>query len=684
MKRVIETIFALVVVLVASVSISFGYSKPNTYNEDSETIVFKEEYLYSPHGWIIRKAIDLLRLDGYGQQADIAERYLLPMLLGVTFNDVWGDADLAGASILDYYVPNAPDDHFGFGAGFLSWDGLSISPYKNNTASFKTHRFYGYENAAEHAQFRYDYAKRIYRGNWGTDPRDKMAGWVVDTFFGQDDPQDGKWAEGAGQIDAQTSFGGEGANQQTPASMLLDLLQSHTTHQDVFPEKGSEDENALSTIYVPMQDVFNHAPEWIQHRFPGDDAADIEAYMGYDGHEHAVYANWTLDAGGDCHDGHECAAPMIVRLPVNSKAHAFFQLGWALHFLEDQTTPVHTTNDSLTTFLVHNNIEKRADEVLAGTVLYNNNLVVRDALPALGLSDFQGLYSFPPSGFPSTPSRAACPGLATDSAQYFKPRWYKETDPVTMATISPASQPGEGVAHAYARGTAEITNNFMPYIQCIVTAIDRDWNKVGFFTAFGLDLGIKSAAGLIRDFIETVNQAPPTVTIVQPAATSYPHSATLTLNYSATDDLSAIKSVTPTLDGATTVAGHGLASGQAINLLTELTLGNHTFTVTAVDNADNSASSSVTFSIIVTPDSIKDDVTRFASLGLIKNKGMANSLLTKLNAAADARARGHCQTAANDYQSFINELEDQLGKGVDAGAAQIMIADAQYLMAHCP
>jgi hypothetical protein len=676
MKRMIETIFALVVVLVASVSISFGYSKPNTYNEDTQKIVFKEQYLSSPHGWIISKAIDLLRLDGYGQQADIAEKYLLPMLLGVTFNDVWGDADLAGASILDYYVPQAPNDNFGFGAGFLSWDSFSLSPYKNNTASFKSSPFYGYENAAEHAQFRYDYAKRIYRGHHGDDFRDKMAGWVVDTVLGQDDPQDGKYAVGSDQINAQKRFGAG----QTPASALLDLLQNHTTHQDVFPEKGSEDENALSTIYVPTQEVFDQAPEWFDEHFGSAD--DIEAYNGYDGDEHAVYANWTLDAGGECSDGHECAAPMIVRLPRNSKAHAFFQLGWALHLLEDQTTPVHTTNDSLTTFLVHNNTEKRADEVLAGTVRYNN-LVVRDQLPALSLSDFQGLYSFPPSGFP--PLRAACPGLATDSAQYFKPRWYTETDPATMARISPASQPGEGVAHAYVRDTAEITNTFMPYIECTATGIDRDWNKVGYFTAFGLDLGIKSAAGLIRQFIEEVDRVPPTVTIVQPAATSYPHSATLTLNYSATDDLSrSLKSVTPTLDGATTVAGHGLESGQAINLLTELTLGDHTFTVTAVDTADNSTTKSVTFSINVTPDSIKDDVTRFFSLGLIKNQGLANSLLAKLNAAADARARGHCQTAANDYQAFINELMAQLGKGVDAGAAQIMIADAQYLMAHCP
>jgi hypothetical protein len=92
----------------------------------------------------------------------------------------------------------------------------------------------------------------------------------------------------------------------------------------------------------------------------------------------------------------------------------------------------------------------------------------------------------------------------------------------------------------------------------------------------------------------------------------------------------------------------------------------------------------VPFIIIVTPDSIKDDVNQFLAMGAIKNDGEANSLLAKLNAGADARARGECDTAANNYSAFINELTAQSGKGVDSNAADIMIADAQYLITHCP
>jgi hypothetical protein len=183
-----------------------------------------------------------------------------------------------------------------------------------------------------------------------------------------------------------------------------------------------------------------------------------------------------------------------------------------------------------------------------------------------------------------------------------------------------------------------------------------------------------------------LDTTPPVITISQPAASPYPHNATLTLSYSVSDGTgSGVASSTPTMDGSPSLPdGHSLASGQAINLLTEMSLGTHVFRITAADNVGNAGSASVTFSVIVTPESIKDDVSQFLAAGKIKNKGEANSLLAKLDAAAKARTAGHCNTANNNYQAFINELNAQSGKGVDAAAAAIMIADAQYLMAHCP
>ena len=200
----------------------------------------------------------------------------------------------------------------------------------------------------------------------------------------------------------------------------------------------------------------------------------------------------------------------------------------------------------------------------------------------------------------------------------------------------------------------------------------------------GLTVADSEASTMCSTTATVQDTTPPLITIVQPKPTTYTHSSTLTLDYTVADVCTGVASFTPTMDTLTTLHGHGLLSGQAINLLTEMTLGPHTFAISAVDVAGNADTSSVTFTIIVTADSIKDDVRQFLAMGLIKNNGLANSLLAKLDAAANARARGDCNSSANNYQAFINELNAQSGKGVDATAAAIMIADAQYLITHCP
>jgi len=199
-----------------------------------------------------------------------------------------------------------------------------------------------------------------------------------------------------------------------------------------------------------------------------------------------------------------------------------------------------------------------------------------------------------------------------------------------------------------------------------------------------LQFSAQSIANLLEPrHTETLvlDNTPPVITIIQPQATTFTHSDTLTLNYSETDgNGSGVGSVTATMDGATTLPGGvGLQSGQAIRLLKELNLGTHTFLVSATDNVNNS--SAVSFNIVVTAASIIDDVGQFLQDGAIKNSGLANSLLAKLNAA---QGRGDCSKAAHNYEAFIHELQAQSGKGVDADAAAIMIADAEYLITHCP
>ena len=181
-----------------------------------------------------------------------------------------------------------------------------------------------------------------------------------------------------------------------------------------------------------------------------------------------------------------------------------------------------------------------------------------------------------------------------------------------------------------------------------------------------------------------VDKKAPVIAISSPTATSYLHNSTLTLGYTVSDGGSGVATIGPTLDGAGSVGGHGLASGQAINLLTEVPSGSHVFAVHTADAVGNISDVSVSFQVVVTADSIRDEVGLFRTDGDIAKQGIAQSLLAKLAAAQSSRAAGDCATAANQYGAFVNEVQAQAGKAIENAVASILIADAQYLIAHCP
>lgn len=180
-----------------------------------------------------------------------------------------------------------------------------------------------------------------------------------------------------------------------------------------------------------------------------------------------------------------------------------------------------------------------------------------------------------------------------------------------------------------------------------------------------------------------VDKKTPEITIAQPTATQYLHSATLVLDYDVTDDGSGVATVTATMNGDTTAGGYSLDSGQAIHLLTALPLGEHIFAVDADDNVGNvSPTESVTFEIIVTTQSIMDAVNQLNESGDVA-RNMVNPLIAKLRNAKRKMDAGDCTPAQNMYGAFINQLQAQSGKKVSSIAAEILIADAQYLIAHC-
>jgi hypothetical protein len=179
-----------------------------------------------------------------------------------------------------------------------------------------------------------------------------------------------------------------------------------------------------------------------------------------------------------------------------------------------------------------------------------------------------------------------------------------------------------------------------------------------------------------------VDKKPPAIVISQPTATTYQHTDTLTLNYTVTDGGSGVGTVSPTMNGSSTVGGSPISNGLAIDLLTALPLGQNTFTINASDKVGNAAMASVTFTIVATPMGMLKEIAAFQASGDIT--GDPSSFLDKLNNAAASRSGGNCTAAGNQYGAFINEVQAQTGKKISAKAAAILIADAQYLITHCP
>lgn len=155
------------------------------------------------------------------------------------------------------------------------------------------------------------------------------------------------------------------------------------------------------------------------------------------------------------------------------------------------------------------------------------------------------------------------------------------------------------------------------------------------------------------------------------------------LRYEAEDGSgSAVKATSATIDGQRSLNGRSLANNTPVDLLSQLSLGTHTFTVEATDHVGNRTTQSVTFAIIATSQSIIHDIALFVDRGDIDAK-RGTSLTVKLAAAAKSSAAGRCDTAANEYRAFIHEVEAQTDKGISRTASRVLIDDAQYLIANC-
>lgn len=134
----------------------------------------------------------------------------------------------------------------------------------------------------------------------------------------------------------------------------------------------------------------------------------------------------------------------------------------------------------------------------------------------------------------------------------------------------------------------------------------------------------------------------------------------LTLHYTLADALSDLD------NSKTTVTLDGNPYLNETTSLYSLPLGQHTIVIIAMDLAGNQGSKTVSFQTVSSIDSLKALVTLFTSNQWIDNKGISNSLQSKLN--------------NSNLNSFVNEVQAQRGKHISTEAAGYLLRDAEYVL----
>lgn len=162
---------------------------------------------------------------------------------------------------------------------------------------------------------------------------------------------------------------------------------------------------------------------------------------------------------------------------------------------------------------------------------------------------------------------------------------------------------------------------------------------------------LATAAGTRAEPPAPADVTPPVITF-EGAAATYTVAETVAITCTATD------------------AESGLATSTCADINRDaytFDLGGTSITATATDNAGNTASATVSFTVIVTPASLADLTRR-----LVEHRGIANALAAKLDASAAAAARGNDQASDGSIAAYISQLRAQAGKHVTADTAALL------------
>jgi hypothetical protein len=172
-----------------------------------------------------------------------------------------------------------------------------------------------------------------------------------------------------------------------------------------------------------------------------------------------------------------------------------------------------------------------------------------------------------------------------------------------------------------------------------VTAVDRDNNTSTMKVCFTIDKTAPVITSNISngDSLERINS----INIINTAV----------------DDVSGVVSLETKLDNIAT-------DNTCVVDLETLSFGIHHMSITASDKAGNISIKNIEFTVTATIKTLENLIIKLNEKEMLKNKGMFESLMAKLN--------------AENIKPFINYVEAQTGKGISEETAKILIEYANW------
>lgn len=167
--------------------------------------------------------------------------------------------------------------------------------------------------------------------------------------------------------------------------------------------------------------------------------------------------------------------------------------------------------------------------------------------------------------------------------------------------------------------------------------------------------------------VKVKDTTPPVVTVPAPITTTAtsPSGATVTFTTSATDP-----------DDTAGPVQCNPASGSTFPI------GTTTVTCTSTDTHSNTGTASFTVTVQTPQQALQSLITLKENMGL--PQGITTSLDAKLNAASDSLSSDKANTAKNQLNAFINEVNAQTGKKITQVQANQLISGAQNIINSVP